>query len=80
MKKIGLIIFVAFCLINCKTKNLKTTVFENPVFKTIQIDTLFQDKISIRALVLDKNKVWYGANNSRFGFYDLEKKQDLKII
>lgn len=74
MKKIGLIIFVAFCLINCKTKNLKTTVFENPVFKTIQIDTLFQDKISIRALVLDKNKVWYGANNSRFGFYDLEKK------
>ena len=74
MKKIILILFVAFCLSFCKTNNPKTTAFENPVFKTIQIDTLFQDKISIRALVLDKNKVWYGANNSKFGFYDLEKK------
>ena len=65
---------MAFCLSFCKTNNPKTTAFENPVFKTIQIDTLFQDKISIRALALDKNKVWYGANNSKFGFYDLEKK------
>jgi len=44
-------------------------------FTSIQIDTLFQDKISIRAISIDKNKVWYGADNSRFGYYDLDKKE-----
>ncbi|MDA6072642.1 oxidoreductase [Flavobacterium sp. AC] len=44
-------------------------------FTSIQIDTLFQDKISIRAIVIDKNKIWYGADNSRFGYYDLDKKE-----
>lgn len=36
------------------------------------MDTLFHDKISIRALVIDDNKVWYAGNNSRFGFYNLD--------
>ncbi|MDR7371386.1 oxidoreductase [Flavobacterium aquidurense] len=44
-------------------------------FTSMQVDTLFQDKISIRALCIDKNKVWYGADNSRFGYLDLEKKE-----
>jgi hypothetical protein len=43
----------------------------NTVFKTVTIDTLFQDNISIRAITADANKIWYAANNSRF--YDLEK-------
>jgi photosystem II stability/assembly factor-like uncharacterized protein len=74
MKKIALILFASLCLYCCKTLNYKIYSPENTVFKTIEIDTLFLDKISIRALVLDNNKVWYAANNSRFGFYDLEKK------
>jgi photosystem II stability/assembly factor-like uncharacterized protein len=44
-------------------------------FTSIKIDTLFQDKISIRAILIDKNKVWYGGDNSRFGYFDLEKKE-----
>jgi hypothetical protein len=28
---------------------------------------LFQDKISIRAIVIDANKIWY-ADKGRFGF------------
>ncbi|MBF4493327.1 oxidoreductase [Flavobacterium sp. MR2016-29] len=44
-------------------------------FSTVQIDTLFKDKISIRAISIDKNKVWYGGDNSRFGSYDLDKNQ-----
>jgi hypothetical protein len=46
----------------------------NTVFKTVTIDTLFQDNISIRAITADANKIWYAANNSRFGF-DLEKSK-----
>ncbi|MBP4138344.1 MULTISPECIES: WD40/YVTN/BNR-like repeat-containing protein [Flavobacterium] len=43
-------------------------------FTSMQVDTLFQDKISIRAIAIDGDKVWYGADNSRFGYYDLSKK------
>jgi hypothetical protein len=31
----------------------------NTVFKTVTIDTLFQDNISIRAITADANKIWY---------------------
>jgi len=54
---------------------LKSQVVKDEiVFKSIKIDTLFQDNISIRAIVIDKNKIWYAGNNSRFGFYDLTTK------
>lgn len=51
-------------------------------FSVVQIDTLFQDEISIRAIVIDKDKIWYAADKNRFGFYDLKhnKKIENKII
>jgi len=39
------------------------------------IDTLLLDKISIRAIAIDNNKVWYSADKSRFGYIDLESLQ-----
>jgi hypothetical protein len=39
----------------------------NTVFKTVTIDTLFQDNSNFRAITADANKIWYAAN-SRFGF------------
>ena len=51
-------------------------------FSTVKIDTLFQDKISIRAIVMDGDKVWYAGNKNRFGFYDLKlnKKFENTIV
>ncbi|REH01738.1 sialidase family protein [Flavobacterium aquicola] len=51
-------------------------------FSTVQIDTLFQDKISIRAIVMDGNKVWYAADKNRYGYYDLKlnEKFENKIV
>jgi hypothetical protein len=41
---------------------------------------LFQDNISIRAITADGNKIWYAANNSRFGFtIKKSKKFESKI-
>lgn len=37
----------------------------------ILIDTLFIDNISIRAIEIDKNKVWYAADKNRYGYIDL---------
>ena len=45
---------------------------------SISIDTIFTDKISIRAILIDKNKVWYAADKNRFGYYDIVKKNRIE--
>jgi photosystem II stability/assembly factor-like uncharacterized protein len=51
-------------------------------FISVKVDTLFQDKISIRAIVLDHDKIWYAGDKNRFGFYDLKtnKKFENSIV
>ncbi|MFV5689426.1 oxidoreductase [Flavobacterium sp. ZT3R25] len=75
MKQIILIVLVFNIFISCKTSSCVVSESNNTGFKSVQIDTLFQDKMSIRALLIDANKIWYAADNSRFGFYDLEKNK-----
>ncbi|HKO76367.1 MAG TPA: hypothetical protein VJU52_04085, partial [Flavobacterium sp.] len=53
-----------------KKNNLKSTNFSS-----VQIDTLFEDKISIRAIVLDHDNIWYAGDKNRFGYYDLKSKK-----
>lgn len=77
---IRFLIFFCFSigLVSCNSLN-KSYYRSNSTNKiTFSIDTLFQDNISIRALTLDKNKVWYAADKSRYGFVDWntnERKQ-----
>lgn len=67
---------MCFIFLNsCKASVYIDREINNSVFKTVAIDTLFQDNITIRAITADGNKIWYAANNSRFGFYDLEKSK-----
>lgn len=35
--------------------------------QTVSIDTILKDKISIRAITIDKGQVWYAADKGRFG-------------
>lgn len=44
------------------------------------IETIFNDKISIRALELYDNKVWYTGTDSMFGFVDLNDYKNQKQI
>ena len=74
MNKIILTLVFGLLLCSCKSQYVNTTPFTS-----ITIDTLFQDKISIRALALEKDKVWYAADKSRFGFFDLVLKQKKKV-
>ncbi len=77
MKKLVLIV-IGILLFSCKSTN---SVNKGDAVK-IAIDTLLQDKISIRALVLDHDKFWYAADQSRFGCIDLNsnQKKEIKII
>jgi photosystem II stability/assembly factor-like uncharacterized protein len=56
-------------------QNLNKNIITGIGFDSVQIDTLFQDKISIRAIVIDNNKVWYAGDKNRFGFYDLNSSK-----
>lgn len=42
--------------------------------------TIFNDKISIRALEIYDHKVWYSGTDSKFGFVDLKNPQNQKQI
>ncbi|MES2545770.1 MAG: oxidoreductase [Bacteroidota bacterium] len=64
-----LLLFSIVLFIGCKSK---INTESKTAFDLIKIDTLFQDKISIRAILVDKDKVWYSADKNRFGFYDLK--------
>ena len=49
--------------------------------KKIKIDTLLTDKISIRAIIIDNDKVYYGADKNRFGSvnWKTKNKSEIKI-
>lgn len=71
-KKIFLTVLTTVILISCKSTTYERESKDRTIYRSVVIDTLFQDNISIRAIVIDENKIWYAANNSRFGFYDLK--------
>lgn len=75
MKNFFLITLICSFLGSCKTVDYANKKSVNTNYQSVQIDTLFQDKISIRAIVIDGNKVWYAADNSKFGFFDLEQNK-----
>jgi photosystem II stability/assembly factor-like uncharacterized protein len=76
MNKLFLIV-IGIVLFSCKSINS----VENRDAVTVTVDTLLQDKISIRALVLDHDKVWYAGDQSRFGCIDLKtnQKEEIKL-
>jgi photosystem II stability/assembly factor-like uncharacterized protein len=75
MKNIFLILFVSTVFMSCKTSVYNVKTGNSSEFKSVEIDTLFQDKISIRAILIDANKVWFAADKGRFGFFNLDNNQ-----
>lgn len=46
----------------------------------LEIQTLLKDQISIRALQIEDDKVWYAGTDSKFGFVSLKDSADKKQI
>lgn len=46
----------------------------------VSFETLLNDKISIRAIAIYDNKVWYSGTDSKFGFVDLKNADNQKQI
>ncbi|HEX7870183.1 MAG TPA: glycosyl hydrolase [Chryseobacterium sp.] len=48
--------------------------------QNVSFETILNDKISIRAIELYDNKVWYSGTDSKFGFVDLKNSKNQKQI
>lgn len=75
MRKIILLLLALKVVMSCKTELHDSVKSSKTGFQSVEIDTLFQDKISIRAIQIDKNKIWYAADKGRYGFYNLANNQ-----
>ena len=71
MKNI-LVVFVSILFFSaCKNENKSLSPSTSKVFTSVQIDTLLQEELSIRAILVDSNKIWYAANKGQYGSIDL---------
>ena len=67
MNKTLCLLLISFVLISCKSSKIAT----EKIFTSVKIDTILNDKISIRAITVSNNKVWYAADKNRVGFLSL---------
>ncbi|MEO8233862.1 MAG: oxidoreductase [Flavobacterium sp.] len=68
MKTIFLTFLIISVLYSC---NVNKKIIYNSQFTQVSIDTLLNEKISCRAILIDNNKLWYAANNGNYGFISL---------
>jgi photosystem II stability/assembly factor-like uncharacterized protein len=70
MKKVLFLCLFLIFHIGCKS----TLSSKQKPFSSIIIDTLLIDKISIRAIAIDGEKVYYAGNKNRVGYVNLKDK------
>lgn len=62
--RFSLLLVVSICFFSCTSGN-------SDEFTSVEIQTIFEDSLSIRAIApLDVNRVWFAANNGRVGLID----------
>lgn len=76
MKKILFLFVLSLVIFSCGPKSAIITF--NKLESLASIDTLFTDKISIRAIEIDQNKIWYAGDKNRFGYFDLTTNQRIE--
>lgn len=77
MRKILYFFLIPLLFSNCKHE---IQPIKSNYFTSVSIDTILSDSISIRAILLENNKVWYAGNKGKYGFYDMEAKEKFQGI
>lgn len=71
MKNILLVLVSLLFFSACKNENKALSSSNSKIFTSVQIDTLLQEELSIRAILVDSNKIWYAGNKGQYGSIDL---------
>jgi len=77
MRKIVLIALLTIFLFSCSSDK---KFISAPRYSKIKMDTLLAEKISCRALAIDGNKVWYSANQGKYGYISLVDSTDFSAV
>lgn len=65
----SLYLVLALALFSCKKEEVKKDF--KPSFAEVTVDTIMTDSISIRALAIDGDKVWYAGSRGKYGSVNL---------
>lgn len=68
----------SFLLLLFFFKNELHTKGQSLDFKSVRVDTLFAGDFSCRALLVQDDKIWYGADRSRYGYFDMKTKKHVE--
>lgn len=71
-----LLISCTILLISCKKEEKKINNNTRLPFTGVVSETLFVDTMSVRAITLDKNKVWFATNQGKYGFCRFDKSKN----
>ncbi|RWX00452.1 WD40/YVTN/BNR-like repeat-containing protein [Flavobacterium cerinum] len=70
MKK-SLLLILFTIIFSCKDKSNNEVADYKPSFTSTTADTLLSEEISIRALTIDGEKVWYAGSRGKYGWISL---------
>jgi photosystem II stability/assembly factor-like uncharacterized protein len=79
MKKNVLLLLLGIVFGNCAMKKNHSDEKKDSIIRSVSVDTILKDKISIRAILVDNNKIWYAADQGRLGFYDFGNRHLEKL-
>lgn len=71
MNKCLFFAFLSIVSISCSVSKTKNSY---PDFSSVKIDTLLNEKLSSRAILIDKKKVWYAGAGGKLGCISLNAK------
>ncbi|WP_333695857.1 WD40/YVTN/BNR-like repeat-containing protein [Flavobacterium sp.] len=71
-------VLFALLLICCEKTPKEVLIAERLPILDVTIDTLIADSMSVRAIDISKNIIWYATNNGNYGYYDLENDKHFK--
>lgn len=72
MKCFFIAAFLSFFIIACKKITPKAP------FTNVVVETIYEDSISIRAILLNDNYLWFSGNNGKYGKIDVSKNEIFK--
>ena len=71
-------LFIMVLFLNCSGTRIAAETQQSEKFQTVSIDTLLNQKMSIRAILTDKDLVYYAADRGRYGYYNLKTSQNIE--
>ena len=69
-------ILLLILLISCKDVEKKPITNLRAPFTGVEIDTLLSDTMSVRAITLEKDRVWYASDKGTYGYCKFDKSKN----